>query len=183
MSDARLAGISPWLDKLWDLGGTDLLLSPESAPRVRVDGHLKPIEGAPLLTGDQITDIALAALTDGQRAIFKEELDVDFAFSWLDRARIRGNMFTERGEWALAMRIIPARIPTYEELGLPPAADLVARSASWFRARHRPDGFGKIDVTRLNHRQDQRDSFGAHPHDRGPRGIRAPPPDVRRLPA
>ena len=74
MSDARLAGISPWLDKLWDLGGTDLLLSPESAPRVRVDGRLKPIEGAPLLTGDQITDIALPILTDGQRAIFEESL-------------------------------------------------------------------------------------------------------------
>jgi twitching motility protein PilT len=143
MSDAQLAGISPWLDKLWDLGGTDLLLSPESAPRVRVDGRLKPIEGAPLLTGDQITDIALPILTDGQRAIFKEELDVDFAFSWLDRARIRGNMFTERGESALAMRIIPARIPTYEELGLPPAATWVADQPRGFVLVTGPTGSGK----------------------------------------
>ena len=44
MSDARIAGISPWLQKLWDLGGTDLLLSAGSAPRIRVDGKLRPVE-------------------------------------------------------------------------------------------------------------------------------------------
>ena len=147
MSNAQLAGISPWLDRLWDKGGTDLLLSAGSPPRVRVDGKLKPVEDAPILTGDQITEIALPLLTDGQRAIFKEELDVDFAFSWLDRARIRGNIFTERGESALSLRVIPARIPTFDDLGLPPA----------------------VHVARLDHRQDQRDALGAHPHDRGPR--------------
>ena len=143
MSNAQLAGISPWLDRLWDKGGTDLLLSAGSPPRVRVDGKLKPVEDAPILTGDQITEIALPLLTDGQRAIFKEELDVDFAFSWLDRARIRGNIFTERGESALSLRVIPARIPTFDDLGLPPAATGVADQPRGFVLVTGPTGSGK----------------------------------------
>ncbi|MFZ1062208.1 MAG: PilT/PilU family type 4a pilus ATPase, partial [Acidimicrobiales bacterium] len=143
MSDAQLAGINPWLERLWDQGGTDLLLSAGSAPRVRVDGKLRPVEGAPILTGDQITEITLPLLTDGQRTIFKEELDVDFAFSWLDRARIRGNVFTERGESALSLRVIPARIPTYDDLGLPPAATWVADQPRGFVLVTGPTGSGK----------------------------------------
>ena len=45
------------------------------------------------------------------RATFDTEQDVDFAFSWLDRARLRGSAFTQRGETALALRMIPSRIP------------------------------------------------------------------------
>jgi twitching motility protein PilT len=143
MSDAQTAGISPWLERLWDKGGTDLLLSAGSPPRIRVDGKLKPVEGAPTLSGDQINEIALPLLTDGQRAIFKEELDVDFAFSWLDRARIRGNIFTERGESALSLRVIPTRIPTYEDLGLPPACNWVAEQPRGFVLVTGPTGSGK----------------------------------------
>jgi twitching motility protein PilT len=135
MSNAQLAGISPWLDRLWDKGGTDLLLSAGSPPRVRVDGKLKPVEDAPILTGDQITEIALPLLTDGQRAIFKEELDVDFAFSC--------NIFTERGESALSLRVIPARIPTFDDLGLPPAATWVADQPRGFVLVTGPTGSGK----------------------------------------
>jgi twitching motility protein PilT len=53
-------------------------------------------------------------LTDGQKMIFEEQLDVDFAFSWGDKARIRGSIFTQRGQTALALRVIPARIPSFE---------------------------------------------------------------------
>ena len=132
MSDSATAGINPWLERLWEKGGTDLLLSGGSPPRVRVDGKLNPLDGAPTLSGEQIDEIALPLLTEGQLAIFREELDVDFAFSWGDKARIRGNIFTERGQSALALRVIPARIPTFEDLGLPPAAEWVAEQPRGF---------------------------------------------------
>jgi twitching motility protein PilT len=66
MSDSTILGIEPWLQSLWDQGGSDLLLSGGSAPRIRVDGQLRPLEGAPILTGDQIDDIAHPLLTSGQ---------------------------------------------------------------------------------------------------------------------
>jgi twitching motility protein PilT len=74
--DASTTEIDPWLQQLWDQGGSDLLLSGGSAPRIRVDGKLRPLEGASVLTGEQIDEIALPLLTPGQVEIFKEMLDV-----------------------------------------------------------------------------------------------------------
>jgi twitching motility protein PilT len=143
MIDTQSSDIGPWLEKLWDLGGSDLLLSGDSAPRVRVSGKLRPLEGAPILSGDQIDDIALPLLTPGQVAIFRDQLDVDFAFSWMDRARIRGSIFTQRGQTALALRVIPTKIPTFEDLGLPWAANWVAEQPRGFVLVTGPTGSGK----------------------------------------
>jgi twitching motility protein PilT len=141
--NASTAAIDPWLQQLWDQGGSDLLLSGGSAPRIRVDGQLRPLEGAPILTGPQIDDIAHPLLTPGQIEIFQEMLDVDFAFSWADKARIRGSIFTQRGETALALRVIPARIPTFDDLGLPQAATWVAQQPRGFVLVTGPTGSGK----------------------------------------
>jgi twitching motility protein PilT len=135
--------IETWLQELWNHGGSDLLLSAGSPPRIRVDGKLRPIDGVPILTGEQINDIGLPLLTDGQREIFAEQLDVDFAFSWGDKARIRGSIFTARGQTALALRAIPTRIPTFEELGLPYAANWVADQPRGFVLVTGPTGSGK----------------------------------------
>jgi len=85
VSNDQNSALEPWLQTLWDQGGSDLLLSAGSPPRIRVDGKLRPIDGAQNLTGEQIDDIAKPLLTDGQRTIFEEQLDVDFAFSWVTR--------------------------------------------------------------------------------------------------
>lgn len=143
MSDQTKLDIEPWLQSLWDQGGSDLLLSGGSPPRIRVDGKLRPVENVQILTGEQINDIALPLLTDGQRMIFEEQLDVDFAFSWGDKARIRGSIFTQRGQTALALRVIPARIPSFEELGLPYAANWVAQQPRGFVLVTGPTGSGK----------------------------------------
>jgi twitching motility protein PilT len=143
MSENQTLAIGPWLEKLWEQGGSDLLLSGDSAPRIRVDGKLRPLEGAPILTGAQIDEIALPLLTPGQLEIFREQLDVDFAFSWLDRARIRGSIFTQRGQTALALRVIPAKIPTFSDLGLPSAATWVSEQPRGFVLVTGPTGSGK----------------------------------------
>ena len=135
--------IDQWLQVLWERGGSDLLLAGGSAPRIRVDGKLRPLEGAEVLTGDQISEIAQPLLTPGQQMIFEEQQDVDFAFSWGDRARIRGSVFTQRGQTALALRVIPARIPTFEDLGLPSAATWVSEQPRGFVLVTGPTGSGK----------------------------------------
>lgn len=143
MSNSQSLTIDPWLQKLWDQGGTDLLLSGGSRPRIRVDGKLRPLEDADILTGDEIHGIAEQLLTVGQKEVFQEYMDVDFAFSWGDKARIRGSVFTQRGQSALALRVIPTRIPGYEELGLPWAADWVAEQPRGFVLVTGPTGSGK----------------------------------------
>jgi twitching motility protein PilT len=141
-TDQALA-INKWLDILWREGGSDLLLSGDSPPRIRVDGKLTPVQGVAALTGADIDEIAFPLLTPGQLATFREQLDVDFSFSYLDRARIRGSIFTQRGQTALALRLIPAAIPSFEDLGLPFAADMIAELPRGFVLVTGPTGSGK----------------------------------------
>jgi twitching motility protein PilT len=137
------AAISPWLDILWDQKGSDLLLAGDSAPRIRVDGKLRPIEGCPVLSGAEIDALVRPLLTAEQSATLNTDQDVDFAFSWLDRARLRGSAFTQRGETALALRMIPSKIPTFAELDLPPTADWLANLPRGFVLVTGPTGSGK----------------------------------------
>ena len=135
--------IDPWIEVLWEQGGSDLLLAGGSAPRIRVHGKLNPIEGSPLLTPDQIEELVAPLLTEGQHATFADYQDVDFAFSWRDLARIRGSVFTQRGQMALSLRIIPSKIPDFVELGLPSAANWVADQPRGFVLVTGPTGSGK----------------------------------------
>ncbi len=143
MPNQENAVLEPWLQNLWDKGGSDLLLSGGSAPRIRVDGKLVPIDGAQALTGEQIADVAMSLLTSGQQMIFDEQMDVDFAFSWHDKARIRGSVFTQRGQTSLALRMIPTKIPSFEDLGLPFAAEWVSQQPRGFVLVTGPTGSGK----------------------------------------
>jgi twitching motility protein PilT len=143
MSSEQFAAIGPLLEILWDKGGSDLLLIGGSTPRIRVNGQLVPIENAVELTGNQIDEIVQLLLSPEQRLQFKEQMDVDFAFSWLDRARLRGSVFTQKGQTALALRIIPTRIPSFEDLGLPAGVDWVAEQTRGFVLVTGPTGSGK----------------------------------------
>ncbi|HEY6430079.1 MAG TPA: ATPase, T2SS/T4P/T4SS family, partial [Acidimicrobiales bacterium] len=135
--------IASWLQILWDQRGSDLLLTSGSAPRVRVDGMLRPLEGEPPLTHDRIHNIVVGLLSTDQQATLKEHRDVDFSFSYLDRARLRGSAFTQRGDTALALRMIPTEIPTFEQLGLPPVAEWIARQPRGLILLTGPTGAGK----------------------------------------
>jgi pilus retraction protein PilT len=143
VNDIDISAIAPWLQIMWDQKGSDLLLAGDSAPRVRVDGKLRPVEGAPVLTGAQIDTLVRTLLNPSQQATFEVEQDVDFSFSWLDRARLRGSAFTQRGETALALRMIPSKIPTFAELDLPPTAEWLANLPRGFVLVTGPTGSGK----------------------------------------
>jgi twitching motility protein PilT len=136
-------GIDPWLELLWDRGGSDLLLAGGSTPRIRVDGSLRRLDDLPPLSGAQIDELVMDLLNPALAATFDEQRDVDFAFSWHDRARLRGNAFTQMGQTALALRMIPSKIPTFGELGLPPVAEWVAALPRGFVLVTGPTGSGK----------------------------------------
>jgi twitching motility protein PilT len=132
-----------WLELLWDQGGSDLLLVGGSSPRIRVNGKLRPIEGSAVLSGEYIDTVVRSLLSPSQQSTFDTERDVDFAFSWLDRARLRGSAFTEKGKTALSLRMIPSKVPSFEDLGLPPVADTLARLPRGFVLVTGPTGSGK----------------------------------------
>jgi twitching motility protein PilT len=93
-------------------------------PSVRVDGNMRPLDEPPL-TADDTAAIIRGMLPDELWDSCKGDKEVDFSFDWADVARIRGNAFHQRGSLAMALRLIPFDIPSFEELGVP------ATVASW----------------------------------------------------
>lgn len=111
--------IDQLLADLWQAGGTDLLLSVGLPPMLRVDGTLRPATGASSLTAEDTEALLAEVLTADQASAWDASHEYDFAFSWRDHARIRGNAFTQRGLTAVALRMIPRSIPSPQSLGLP----------------------------------------------------------------
>ncbi len=110
-----------------ELDGSDLHLSINSPPQVRVHGALRRLDFPDLTPGDTRM-LACSILTDAQKKRFDETLELDFSFGIRDTARFRCNMFNQRGAVAAVYRQIPNRIRGFDELGLPAAvAKLAAR--------------------------------------------------------
>src|SRR5437763_11703889 len=106
------------LDRLLELGGSDLLISCGSPPRLRRDGRLEALDGEPL-TAPALEAMLHALLDESQWAELTGRRSVDFAFTWRAQVRIRGNAYSQRGTLAAAFRMLPLRIPTFEDLGVP----------------------------------------------------------------
>jgi twitching motility protein PilT len=111
--------IEPWLEELWDAGGTDLLLMADAPPLIRVEQDMRPVSDGAVLTPDGVEALVHAIVGEELAPHFVEEREVDFAFSWRDRARLRCNAYHQRETCAIAMRMIPYEIPTFAELGIP----------------------------------------------------------------
>ena len=107
------------LKELVDCGGSDLHITTNSPPQIRVDGSLKPME-LPPLTPVETKQLCYSVLTDAQKHKFEEENELDLSFGVKGLSRFRGNVFIQRGAVAGVFRVIPYKILTFEELGLPP---------------------------------------------------------------
>lgn len=107
------------LAALWDAGGTDLLLSVGLPAMLRVDGTLRPAPEAGALTAADVDALLAEVLTPDQVRAWEASREYDFAFSWREEARIRGNAFTQRGLTAVALRMIPRSIPSPQSIGVP----------------------------------------------------------------
>ncbi len=135
--------IDQLLAVLWQAGGTDLLLSVGLPPMLRVDGSLAPAPGAGALTAEDTNALVAEVLTAEQAEVWGRSKEYDFSFSWRDNARIRGNVFTQRGLTAVALRMIPRSIPSPEHLGLPPVLRELALRHQGLVLMTGPTGSGK----------------------------------------
>src|SRR5574341_69219 len=106
------------LKTLVEQGGTDLHITTNSPPQIRVDGKLVPLQ-LPPLTAPETKALAYSVLTDQQKHRFEENLELDFSFGVRGLARFRANVFSQRGAVAAAFRTIPWEVKSFQELGLP----------------------------------------------------------------
>ncbi len=98
---------------------SDLHLSVNKPPVLRINGVLSPIEEAGAITPDDADRIFQQITTDREKQQFKEELELDFGYTFPEIVRVRCNVARQRGLISLAMRLIPTAVPTVEELHLP----------------------------------------------------------------
>ncbi len=123
----------PYLKKLLDIAikeeASDLDISVGHVPNIRITGQLVPLsQEKPILNKDS-EGLAFAMMTDEQRKKFLAEKEIDFSYQHEDKGRFRVNIFFQRGTISLALRFVPSKIRTIEELNLPPILhDFVTRN-------------------------------------------------------
>jgi len=131
------------LNLMVDQGGTDLHITTNSPPLVRIDGILHPLENQPPLTAVETKRLAYSVLTDAQKHRFEEDLELDISFGVKGLARFRANIFQQRGAVAGAFRRIPYEILGFRELGLPSIIESLCTKPRGLILVTGPTGSGK----------------------------------------
>ena len=104
-----------------EMGGSDLHITTETPPQVRVHGHLERLPMTDLAPSET-KQLVYSVLTDAQKKRFEESLELDFSFGIRDLGRFRCNVFNQRGAAGAVYRLIPEKIRGFGELGLLPAS-------------------------------------------------------------
>lgn len=111
--------ITPYLKLLAQKNGSDLFFTAGAPVKIKLDGKIQSV-GKTLLNPELVKAAAFGIMNERQLAEFDETLECDFAVALPDgSARFRVNVFRQRGHVAMVLRLIPARIPTIEELHVP----------------------------------------------------------------
>jgi len=98
---------------------SDLHLVTGGPASFRIDGSLQPADGATSLNAEDVNEAFLQLTTPEEREIFHRQLELDFGYTLPDVGRLRCNAAQQRGSISLAMRLLPPKIPTLDELELP----------------------------------------------------------------
>ena len=118
------------LQAVVDQGASDLHLTTESAPILRIDGLMKPMSGFPRLTPKDTARLCLSIITPEQREEFMESHELDLSIGVRDLCRFRVNLFIQKEAVAGVFRVIPAHVKQLDELGLPHSLSDLSRNNS-----------------------------------------------------
>ncbi|HEV2855356.1 MAG TPA: type IV pilus twitching motility protein PilT [Thermoanaerobaculia bacterium] len=130
------------LKTMVEQGGSDLHVTTNSPPQVRVDGHLRPLN-LPPMTPSETKQLAYSILTDNQKHRLEENLEIDLSFGIKGLARFRANIFHQRGAIAAVFRQIPYEIKGFRELGLPTVIERLCEKPRGLILVTGPTGSGK----------------------------------------
>ena len=126
-----------------EFGCSDLHLTVGAHPTVRTSGHLLPLDEFPVMTPQTLQKTLYAIMSQKQRELFEEILELDFAYSIPGRARFRVNIYRQRDALGAAFRLIPHEIKPLEALGVPESVAALAGLPRGFVLVTGPTGSGK----------------------------------------
>ncbi|MDB9371792.1 type IV pilus twitching motility protein PilT [Nodularia sphaerocarpa] len=110
--------IEDLMEKLIEMGGSDMHLSAGLPPYFRISGKLTPI-GDQVLSADQCQRLIFSMLNNTQRKTLEQTWELDCSYGVKGLARFRVNVYKERGAYAACLRALSSKIPNFEKLGLP----------------------------------------------------------------
>jgi len=137
-----MANLHDMLKELIARGGSDLHITTNTPPQIRIDGKLIALD-MPALNPIETKQLCYSVLTDTQKHKFEEENELDLSFGVKGLSRFRGNVFVQRGAVAGVFRTIPFKILTFEELGVPPVVAELAQKPRGLVIVTGPTGSGK----------------------------------------
>ena len=105
--------------------GSDLFITAGFPPAMKIDGRIIPQSNQPL-QAQHTTELARAIMNDRQAAEFETYKECNFGISPAGIGRFRANAYVQQGKVGLVLRTIPQRIPSFEELGMPPVLTDIA---------------------------------------------------------
>ena len=135
--------IETYLEECIKRNASDLHIQVGLPPILRIDGVLGPIASAPILTEEVVEALIFSTLDSTQREILMKDKEFDYSFSFGDLGRFRVNAFHERGNLAAAFRLIPNKMPTIDELGMPQVVSTFADFPRGLVLVTGPTGSGK----------------------------------------
>src|SRR6478735_6659436 len=134
--------LSDLLKRMLEMNGSDLHITTNSPPQIRVHGHLVPLD-LPQMTPAETKQLAYSVMTDSQKHRFEENLELDFSFGLKGLARFRANVFNQRGATAAVFRLIPFEIKSFNQLGLPAVVSKLCEKPRGLVLVTGPTGSGK----------------------------------------
>ncbi len=134
--------ISELLEKLVTQGGSDLHISSNLPPAIRVDGKLKRLDYPPLSPED-VENLLFPMLSNEQRRRLEQEWELDFSYGIEGLSRFRVNFYKDKGNYAAAFRTITSQVPSFEKLGLPDIVRTTAEKPRGLILVTGPTGSGK----------------------------------------
>lgn len=137
-----MATVFEMLKYAHDKGASDLHITVGLPPKIRLHGHLVSAE-FPELTSQDTEEIANTLMNERQKNVFREKGEADFSYGLTGSGRFRVNVFRQRGEIAVALRLVSSDIPAPETLGVPQSVvDLYQRKRGLILVTG-PTGSGK----------------------------------------
>lgn len=137
-----MANLHQLLKAMFEKGASDLHVTTGTPPQLRIDGRLVPLKTPPLTPIDT-KQLCYSILTDAQKHKFEEANELDLSFGVKNLSRFRANIFMQRGAVAGAFRVIPFRLMSFQELGLPPIISELAAKPRGLVLVTGPTGSGK----------------------------------------
>lgn len=134
--------IEDLLQELISAGGSDLHVSSNLAPVIRVDGKLRKVDVPPLSPTD-VEALLFPMLSNEQRRKLEQDWELDFSYGIEGLSRFRVNFYKDKGNYAAAFRTITTNVPSFEQLGLPEVVRKVANSPRGMVLVTGPTGSGK----------------------------------------